>query len=142
MKKKKLLVEYEYDFELFGITSSVRPHRLAWEINQLMKSRLVKKEDLIIHYKSGEEKSYVVFEYETPLNTLKLFRNRPNEANTDNIRITLASEFTHFDYILLIKSIENVFGNNLPASLKKIPCIEYVAEIPLEQLKSKENFIF
>ncbi len=142
MKKKKLLAEYEYNFELFGITSSVKPHRLAWELNNLLKIKLIRKDDLPITYKSGDDRTFVSFEYETPLNVIRLFRNRPNEVPSDPAKYSLVIEYPHFDYILLVKSIENDFGNNLTDSLKKLTCIEYVAELPVEGMRSKENFIF
>jgi len=142
MKKKKLSAEYEYNFDLFGITSSVKPHRLAWELNAQLKIRLIRTVDLHLSYKSGEDKTFIVFEYETPLNVIKLFRNKPNEIPSDPAKYCLAAEYAHFDYILLVQSIENDFGNNLSDYLKKITCIEYVAALPVEGMKSKENFIF
>jgi hypothetical protein len=142
MKKKKLSAEYEYNFDLFGITSSVKAHRLAWELNALLKIRLVRTVDLLLSYKSGEDKTFIVFEYETQLNVVRLFRNKPNEMPSDPTKYCLATENAHFDYILLVQSSENDFGNNLPETLKKINCIEYVAALPIEGMKSKENFIF
>ncbi|HMP99803.1 MAG TPA: IPExxxVDY family protein [Cyclobacteriaceae bacterium] len=142
MKKKKLEAEYTYDFELIGITSAVRPHKIAWELNRALDIKLSRKEDLILQFKSGDEKSYIMLEYETPLSIIKLFRNKPNEIPSNPSKHCLVIEYPHFDYILLIKSIENDFGNNLTDSLKKIACIEYVGSLSLNAIKAKENFIF
>ena len=45
MKKNKLVIEYDFDFELLGILSSARGYKLAWEINQALGIQLVKQQD-------------------------------------------------------------------------------------------------
>ncbi|MBK7651374.1 MAG: hypothetical protein IPJ20_12460 [Flammeovirgaceae bacterium] len=51
MKKKRLEIEYTFDFELIGIISSAKGYKLAWEINLALSARLVKQVDLIIEQK-------------------------------------------------------------------------------------------
>ena len=47
MKTFTLDVEYECDFDLFGVVSSSREHMLAWQLNQVLRLRLIKQQDLI-----------------------------------------------------------------------------------------------
>jgi len=139
MKKNKLEISYSYDFELIGLTSSIKGYRLAWELNKALATRFVKQPDLIIHINQKNRLSYSHFLHETPLNTLRLFRNKPNEQ--DLAKNFLVQEHTHFDFILMAQG-EEKDSNRLQEELRRIPSIEWVAFLPLEALKSKDNFIF
>ncbi|MEJ0029285.1 MAG: hypothetical protein WDO15_02435 [Bacteroidota bacterium] len=35
-EKRRLEVDFAYDFELMGLTSSARGYKLAWEINHVL----------------------------------------------------------------------------------------------------------
>jgi len=139
MKKKRLEIEYTYDFDLLGIISSAKGYKLAWDINNLLSVRLVKQQDLIVQFKNNNEASFSYFSFENEVNKLRLFRNKPNEGEG---RSVLLPEFPHLDYIMLIQG-EDFGGNNrLQELLRNIPSIELVTFIPLAALKSKDNFIF
>jgi hypothetical protein len=140
MKKKRLEIEYNFDFELLGIISSAKGYKLAWEINKLLSMRLIKQKDLTVEYKNKTESSYDYFAHESEVNTLKLFRNKPNDSDTT--KNLLISEFPHYDFILLSKGEEHMQSNRLRELLRDIPSIELVAFIPLDALKTKETFIF
>jgi len=140
MKKKRLEIEYTYDFELLGIISSAKGYKLAWEINNQLPVKLVKLPDLIIQYKNKTEGTYSHFSFENEVNTLKLFRNKPQE--TDQTKSCLVPEFPHFDYILLSRGEEHLHSNRLQELLRNIPSVELAAFIPLDALKLKDHFIF
>jgi len=139
MKKKRLEIEYTYDFDLIGVISSAKGYKLAWDINNLLSVRLVKQQDLIVQFKNNSEASFSYFSYENEVNKLKLFRNKPNEAEG---RSLLIPEYPHLDYIVLIKGEDHGGSNRLQELLRNIPSVELVAFIPLAALKSKDNFIF
>jgi hypothetical protein len=48
MKKKRLEMEYSFDFELIGIISSAKGYKLAWEVNHILGSRLTRQPDLTV----------------------------------------------------------------------------------------------
>lgn len=139
MKKKRLEIEYNYDFELIGIISSAKGYKLAWEINNQLNTRLVRQPDLKVIFKNDLEATFTYFSFQTEVNTVKLFRNKPNEPD---IRQYLVAEYPHYDYILLSEGEEHLQSNRLQEVLRNITSIELVAFIPLEPLKSKDNFIF
>jgi hypothetical protein len=139
MKKKRLDIEYNYDFELLGIISSAKGYKLAWEINNQLSIRLVRQADLSIFFKHNIEATFTYFSYQSEVNSLKLFRNKPNETELRNY---LVPEFPHYDYILSSQGEEQFNSNRLQEVLRNIPSIELVAFIPLGPLKSKDNFIF
>jgi hypothetical protein len=139
MKKNKLLIDYEFDFQLFGVSTAARGYKLAWDMNQRLGVSLVKQPDLVVGFRNNEEKSFSFYSFETPLNRLKLFKNRPVEG--EGGKYFLIPEFPHYDFIILAAMEENT---QLPLIdlIRSIPSIQLVAPIPLEGLKSKSNFIF
>ena len=150
MKKSKLVIDYEFNFELIGITSTVRGYKLAWELNQRLGVKLVKQPDLVVGFKNSEEKPFSFYAYQTPLNRLKLFKNKPTFTETasagksseqESGKYFLIPEFPHFDFIILA-AMEEHTQQELIELIKTIPSIQFAASIPLEGLKSKSNFIF
>lgn len=139
MKKSKLVIDYEFDFGLWGVTTAARGYKLAWEINHHLGIRLVKQPDLVVGFKNNEEKSFSFYAYETPLNRLKLFKNRPSDHDAG--KYFLIPEFPHYDFIILA-AMEEHHTHELLRHIRTIPAVELVASIPLDGLKSKSNFIF
>ena len=84
MKKRRLEVEFAYDFELMGLISSARGYKLAWEINHSLAVNLVRKEDLKMTTKEGEY-FFNFYSHQSSVNTVNLFRNRSNEVETKAI---------------------------------------------------------
>jgi hypothetical protein len=139
MKKSKLVIDYEYNFELVGITTAARGYKLAWDFNQRLAINLVKQADLVVGFKNNEEKSFSFYAYETALNRLKLFKNRPSDLEAG--KYFLIPEFPHFDFIILA-AMEEYTNQPLIDIIKSVPSVQFAASIPLEGLKSKSNFIF
>ena len=139
MKRKRLEIEYNYDFELLGIASSVRSYKLAWEVNRALHVALKKQDDLKLTTRDGEF-FFTYYSHQSAVNTVNLFRNRSNDSETKGI--FLVPEHPHLDYILYARGNEEVSGNRLQELLREIPSIELVAFLPLAALKSKDNFIF
>jgi len=140
MKKTKLVVEYDFGFSLIGITTTLKGYKLAWEINRQLSIQLIKKDDILVGFKGGVEKAFAAHAYETQLRFIKLIRNKPQEG--ENNKFFLAPEYPHFDYLLVIRDAEQSFAANILEDIRKIPSVELAAFIPLDTLKSKENFIF
>jgi hypothetical protein len=140
MKKSKLIVEYEIDFDAYGVASSAKGYKLAWEINKRLGINLIKQEDLIVGLRKNIEKSFTYFSFETSLNRLKLLKNRPVEELSG--KYFLVPEFPHFDFIILARLNELNINDPLDDVLRQIPAVELVSRIDLDNLKSKSNFVF
>lgn len=140
MKKSKLFVEYEIDFDAFGIMSSVKGYKLAWEINKRLGVHLVKQDDHVIGFKKNIEKSFPYFSFETPLNRLKLLKNRPAEESGG--KYSLIPEFPHFDFIILARLSAHLLKDPLSELLRQIPSVELVSPFNIDTLKSRTNFVF
>jgi hypothetical protein len=139
MKKSKLVIDYEYNFELIGITTAARGYKLAWEINHRLGVQLIKQPDLVVGFKNNEEKPFSFYSYETPLNRLKLFKNKPSDQESG--KYYLIPEFPHYDFIILA-AMEEPAHQQLIDLVRSIPSVQLAAFISLEGLKSKSNFIF
>jgi hypothetical protein len=140
MKKKRLDIEYTFDFELYGIISTVKAYKLAWELNRALVSKLVKSEDYEVVGKNKAVNNYLHYAQTGEVNSLKLFKNKPSEES--GAKDFLVPEHPHFDFILLTQGEAFADSNRLQQLLRNIPSIELVAFIPLAALKTKENFIF
>jgi hypothetical protein len=140
MKKSKLLIDYEYDFDLLGLTTAAKGYKLAWDMNQALHIQLVKQPDLDVGFKNNEERSFSFYAFETQINRLKLFKNRPSEGDTG--KYFLIPEFPHFDFIILAAMKDQYAHPQLLELIKSIPSVQFAAFIPMEGLKSKSNFIF
>lgn len=140
MKKSKLIIDYEFDFELLGLISTAKGYKLAWDINQALHIHLVKQPDLVVGFKNNEERSFSHYAFQTQLNRLKMFKNKPSDQ--DGGKYFLIPEFPHYDFIILTDMEEQYTGQQLIQSIKSIASIQLVAGIPLEGLRSKSNFIF
>jgi len=140
MKKSKLIIEYDFDFELLGLISSAKGYKLAWEINRALGVHLVKQPDLVVGFKNSEEKSFSHYAHQTQLNRLKVFKNKP--VAHESGKYFLIPEFPHYDFIILTDMEEQYKDQQLMQSIRSIADIQLVALIPLDGLKSKSNFIF
>lgn len=140
MKKTKLIVEYEYEFQIYGISSLLRPFQLAWHLNQAFQAQFLKGDDHFVHIRESETCSYLQYIYKTPLSTLRLFRNKPNEVELT--KWPLVPEHAHFDYIFFAKTEDEELKSKIVPAIKDIPSVELVAFIPLPASKTKDNFIF
>ena len=138
MKKTKLVVEYDFDFVLLGITTSLKAYKLAWELNQKLSIHLVKKESIVVGFK-GMEKAFATHIHQTPRRFIRLLTNKLQDNDG---KYLLAPEYPHFDYLVVIQDAEQSFAENILNAVRQIPSVELAAFIPLETLKTKENFIF
>lgn len=140
MKKSKLVIEYDYDFELAGIISTSKGYKLAWDINRKLGVNLVRQPDLAVGFKNQQEKFYSFYAFETRINRLKLFKNKPVDYETG--KYFLVPEYPRFDFIILSASEDTEFTTMMLQGIKEIQTVELIAPIPTASLKSKSNFIF
>src|SRR5262245_45405146 len=117
MKKRRLEIEYNYDFELLGLASSVRSYKLAWEINRVLRVNLQKKDDLKVTTREGDF-FFTFYSHQSTVNTVNLFRNRSNESEAGGMY--LVPEHSHLDYILYTRGNEEVRGSHLQEVLREI----------------------
>ncbi len=142
MKATKLLIEYDFDFEVIGLITSLKGHKLAWCINNQLRIDLKKEEDVNIDFLKEGKLVIINYVYNTEYSNFLLIKNKSCEF----INIAspyLVPELKEYDYFIRLQN-ENKDLNALSIieEIKKISGIEYIKEIETENLKSKDNLIF
>lgn len=141
-KKTKLYVPYEYDFDLIGVSTTVKEYKLAWAVNNLLNIRLVKNKDLEIAFKNDTFVIISNYIYETENSVFRLLKNRSFEQGAGSQGF-LVPELKDFDYIVLVSGYEDTLSfDELIQKMKTLTEIDYLQRISVNQLKSKENLIF
>lgn len=138
MKKTKLLVDFDYDFNLMGITASVKFHKLAWAVNSKLNIRLVKQPDYILDETASAPMTFLNFVYEDDSCKIQLFRNK----SPDSDHLFILPEMTHYDYVLKFNGqLQTFAAQEVMKQLRDVKYIEYIAAISLDKLKSRDNFL-
>lgn len=142
MKKQKLISDLNVDFELLGITTSVKDYKLTWAINKNLHLQLERQKDHEINIQN-KIFSFTYFFYQpAPEVRLRLFSNKPVGKITAAKNI-LVPEAPHFDFIFLREGDSQSFSlKTLQDCLKDVPVIEYLAKINSLDIRFKEHFVF
>jgi hypothetical protein len=142
MKTIKLVVEYDYEFELVGLISSLKGHKLAWTLNNELKIELKKEEDICIDFLHEGQLVIINYNFETEHSNFRLIKNKSCEfANIASPY--LIPELKEYDYFIQVKDESGFFNiSEVIEKLKNINGVEYMKIIETENLKSKDNLIF
>lgn len=165
--KKSVYIDIEYDFDFFviGICSSLKEYRLCYYINKQLSAQLFRsKQDasMSIEQKDLNEKidlSFPLYEYfnENQQQQWFLVSNKcsylkKNHASSDLFTDTqhmrksieyLIPDHKQIDYFLLVHDgITKQEKINLTTAIKNIPNIVTCYEIDIDKIKTKENLVF
>ncbi|MCZ6693001.1 MAG: IPExxxVDY family protein [Bacteroidetes bacterium] len=141
-KRNKLIVDYDYNFNLIGMISPVKDYKLIWSINNQLKVRLVKNTDLILEYLNQQKLVISNFLFETENSSLRILKNKAEDG--DELKKSyLLPELKNFDYFLMLEGSGDTFNiSELEGKLKNLEIIQYLTKIDVSKLKSKENLVF
>ncbi|MCS6824257.1 MAG: IPExxxVDY family protein [Cytophagaceae bacterium] len=143
MKTTKLVVEYDYDFEIVSIISSLKPYYLALQINKQLGTKLHYEDDITLNFVRNGKLTLLNFIHKTEYQCYRLIKNKAVEyENID--KPYLIPELKEYDFILHIHTEGSKPDcESIVQALKQIQGIELVRYIQnKEQLKSKDNLIF
>jgi len=142
MKTLRLDIEYEYDFDLYGLVSPGKEYTVAWWLNKLFKLHLKKQQDLCYLFGSNEKLLISNYEFSTEHSTVRLFRNKALGTNTFK-KPFLLPEIKEYDYVLQVTgTFSNLYPQELIGKIHNIPLVQYVKQFDPLTLKFKENLIF
>ena len=140
--KKKLVVEFDFDFSLYGIITPVKGYKLAWQINQKTGIHLIKQEESVLEFISSEKLFVSNYLYSTEHSMIRLVKNKAHTDNPDN-QLFLIPELNRFDYLLILNGTYNDGpGYKLIDELREIPDIQYISQLDINKIKSRDNLIF
>ena len=137
--KKKLLIENDYDFFLFGISCSEKSYRLCFALNNKLKAAFSKSKDMEVQEKNqGAQSKFPMF----------VFRNEEMFTEYRVITNKIASkflipEFKQADYLLMVQGgMLYSEKSSILKKVKEVPFVQTAFEIDPKKIKSKENFVF
>ncbi len=138
--KYHLEEEYEYDFDLFGISSHEKDYRICWAINNLLGLSLERTADdieVIFNQQEKQNSQFPIFKFERDdvLETYYLIGNKFENHQ-------LIEEQKHVDFFLMVKSSGVMSSNDFIDKLKDIPFVLSVNKVDVSILQSKKNLIF
>lgn len=141
MKKNKLDASFHFDFDLFGIISITKEYKLAWHLNKMLGIHLVKSGDMEMKFLDQQTLLISNFLYETENSQIRLLKNK--SIQTGERTNYLLPELHKFDFLFTIYGFDDTFPRKtLVSLLKNVSQIQFVQQLPINQLKSKENLIF
>ncbi|MEP5612717.1 MAG: IPExxxVDY family protein [Cyclobacteriaceae bacterium] len=142
MKKNRLDLIYEFDFELAGIVCNKKEYKLAWHINSVLEISLAKKEDIKIEFSNRPTILISNCKYETEFIEIELLRNKLITSGSSKPQFLLP-ELKQFDYLLKLKDATGeLSAANVCVNIREIPLVEYVSRLNFDELKSKENLLY
>ena len=140
MKKTKLFVEHHYEFELLGFVAPIKDYKIAWVINQLLKTRLARAEDYVLDFNDGSTLYISQFKETKEHGFLHLLRNKSHLESSASMY--LIPELKMIDYFLLVQDFTGELDlNDYIARLSASPCIQNVVRLDIKKIKSKENLL-
>jgi hypothetical protein len=142
MKTTRLVIEYDYDFTLIGISAPLKGHKLAWLMNKALHYNLRKHDDILIEFVKDASITNTNYIHETEYSVLRLIKNKSCEyTNVD--KPFLVPELKDYDYFVHITDESGIFdGSGIINCIKNLPGVQFVNSIQTEQLKSRDNLIF
>src|SRR6478736_8333714 len=99
MKSFKLVLDYDYDFEVLAVISSVKSYKLAWAINKSLNINLCKTEDICLEFVRQDRLLVSNFIFETEYATFRLLKNKTNDQGKGN-KNYLVPELKDYDYLI------------------------------------------
>jgi hypothetical protein len=101
IKKYTLNIEYEVDFDVFGLSTPFADYRLAWALNEQLDFKFEKSNELISIFdrKTKQMKSFQRFSYADEENLTQIFLLKNKQGNQ-----IVTADHTMMDFFLIIKN--------------------------------------
>ncbi|WKN43698.1 IPExxxVDY family protein [Tunicatimonas pelagia] len=137
----QLDTDFQYDFILFGLSSSSKEYKLAWALNQSCYCHFIKVPDITLNVTIDSVASFSHFCYQRGTQTWRLLRN---EAFTENQEIALLlPELAQWNFLLRLDDPGNHISlRQLHQNLKITPDIKGFSQISVDLLPNKDNLLF
>jgi len=140
MRKRKLQVAFDINFNVWGMVTATKDYKLAWQLNQNFNIQLVREEDLVISFVLKKNIVVSHFKYETEYTTIRLIKNRGIDFNEAKY---LIPELNRFDYFILIYGQDFFMKENkIEMLLKSVTGVDFILKVDTNKLKSRDNLIF
>ena len=128
IKKHTLNIEYEVEFDVFGLSTPFADYRLAWALNEQLDFKFEKSNELISIFdrKTKQMKSFQRFSYADEEELTQIFLLKNKQGNQ-----IVTADHTMMDFFLIIKNNFAIDTNKLLTQLRNTNGI--VAAFKLER---------
>jgi hypothetical protein len=128
IKKHTLNIEYEVEFDVFGLSTPFADYRLAWALNEQLDFKFEKSNELISIFdrKTKQMKSFQQFSYADEEDLTQIFLLKNKQGNQ-----IVTVDHTMMDFFLIIKNNFAIDTNKLLTQLRNTNGI--VAAFKLER---------
>jgi hypothetical protein len=139
MAIKKIVTDFETDYVLVGVATSLREYKFCYHLNKLLGYDFIKQSDLV--FESGDRSrdiSFSVFrgESEENTNTFRVFSNKA-------LGELLLPEMSGYDYIIQISGkFTDEESEQLTAGIKQFPETVLCAVIPPKKIRNHARLIY
>lgn len=142
MKKSRLVANFSFDFSLLAAVSQLKEYKLAWLINRTLRLELAKCDDVTFEFLGKGNLSISNFLFQTEHSSLRLLKNRSYTEGALGHSF-LIPELKKFDYLIMIQGFEDSFTlSQIMERLREMEGLQFLKQIDVQSLKSKENLIF
>ncbi len=142
MANLELIVECDYDFSLYGIVCPLKEYQVAYYINKLFSIDLCRSEDLEINFVKEASLTCSLFTAQTESSYIWLIKNKALEA----VKVKkpfLIPEKKEFDFFFKVEGkLHDWHEDELEDLFKGINQVQYVKQLEVENIDSKENLIY
>lgn len=140
MRKTKLQVEHDFDFELLGLVAPLKDYKMAWAINSSLDIKLIKSKDYQLEFINQPNLVISQFILEKEHGFIQLLKNR--SFSDSGQTLYLVPELKIMDYFLLLQDFTHETNLNLCIEkLSDSKFIQNVVKLDVLKIKSKENLL-
>lgn len=140
MKKTRLLIEHQYDFDLLGLVAPVKDYKMAWLLNHSLGIRLIKSDDFELEFVNQPLLKISQYMDQKEHGYTQLLKNRSFAGGVN--AMYLVPELRFMDYFLLVQ--DHTFELNINAYIEQLSQVRYiqnVVKLDVNKLKSKDNLL-
>jgi hypothetical protein len=135
-----LITEAFFDgTRLLGIVAPIRGYQFCWNLNNAIGLDFRINELEIKRIYKKREYSFSVYEYREPTGSLEhyIYNNKFDGEY-------LLPEFKHLDFLWLMKEdeVSDAYLKQTIQIIRSISAVQLVAELPVDQVRNKENLVF
>ena len=138
-KKKLLTVDFEYDFSLLGILCHYKDYRLCDALNKTLHIELERKTDLeVVSGKNIEQSAFALYSFVDE--NERQYHILANKGTNNKF---LIPEQNRVDYFMMLKGLFTADDIELiRANIKQIAIVLGAYTLQIEDVKSRDNFLF
>ncbi|QDH79523.1 IPExxxVDY family protein [Echinicola soli] len=140
MRKTKLQVEHDYEFDLLGLVAPLKDYKMAWVVNSSLGIRMIKIGDFELDFLN--QPGLIISRYilEKDHGYIQLLKNR--SFSDSGQTLYLVPELKIMDYFLLLQDFtQETDLNHCIGQLSQSNYVQNVVKLDVAKLKSKENLL-